>query len=146
MYFQTIGGISQVVLADCYLTLYFIVSTAQLYVTTSSSCSNLLTTRSSTSGIIYSNRNGHYSDGMTCHWSLSSNTNLELIFFRFNTEGNYDYVYVYDGGSSSYPLLGKYHGTSMPAAITSSSNQLFVTFTSDGSNTRDGFAASYHGK
>jgi len=32
----------------------------------------------------------------------------------------------------------------MPGTITSSSNQLYITFTSDGSSTRSGFAASYH--
>ena len=83
---------------------------------------------------------------MTCHWSLSSNTNLELIFFRFDTESRYDFVYVYDGGSSSSPLIGQYDGTWLPSTITSSSNQLFVTFTSDGSNVGSGFAASYHGE
>ncbi|XP_020600954.1 uncharacterized protein LOC110040108 isoform X2 [Orbicella faveolata] len=118
--------------------------TSQLYVTTSSSCSNLLTTRSSTSGIIYSNKHGSYSNSMTCHWSLSSNSNLELIFFRLSTESGYDFVNVYDGGSSSDPLIGRYQGTSMPGTITSSSNQLYITFTSDGSSTRSGFAASYH--
>ena len=43
-------------------------------------------------------------------------------------------------------LIGQYHWNSLPSAITSSSNQLFVVFTSDGSNVRSGFAASYHGK
>ena len=102
--------------------------------------------RSSASGMIYSNRDGSYSDNMNCSWSISSNTNLELIFFRFDTESSYDFVYVYDGGSSSSPLIGQYHGNSLPAAITSSSNQLFVIFTSDGSIVRSGFAASYHGR
>ena len=113
---------------------------------TTSSCSGLLNIRSSTSGIIYSNRDGVYTDYMTCHWSLTSYTNLELIFFRFDTESSYDFVYVYDGGSSSSPLIGQYDGTWLPSTITSSSNQLFVTFTSDGSNVRSGFAASYHGE
>lgn len=111
-----------------------------------SSCSNLLTVRSSTSGIIYSNKDGVYSDSMECHWSLSSNTNLELVFFRFETESGYDFVYVYDGGSTSSPLIGQYRGSPLPLTITSSSNQLYVVFTSDGSNTYSGFAASYHGK
>jgi len=115
-------------------------------VTTSYSCSNLLNIRSSTSGLIYSNRNGTYTNSMTCNWSLSSNTNLELIFFRFDTESCCDYVYVYDGGSSSSPLIGRYQGNLLPPTITSSSNQLFVIFTTDGSVVNSGFAASYHGE
>jgi len=53
---------------------------------------------------------------------------------------------VYDGGSYSSPLIGSFSGSSLPAAITSSSHKLFVRFTSDGSNTGGGFAAGYHGK
>lgn len=111
-----------------------------------SSCPNLLTVRSSTSGIIYSNKNGQYTNGMRCEWSLSGNTNLELVFFRFNTERNYDFVYVYDGSSSSSPLIGSYNGSSLPSNVKSSSNNVFVKFTTDGSVLQSGFAAAYHGK
>lgn len=83
---------------------------------------------------------------MNCQWTLSSNTNLKLVFFRFETESNYDFVYVYDGGSSSYPLIGKFHGSSLPGAITSLHNKLFVRFTTDGGTVMSGFAASYHGR
>ena len=115
-------------------------------VTATSSCSNLLVTRSSTSGIIFSNRNGRYSSNMNCQWTLSSNTNLKLVFFRFETEYCCDHVYVYDGGSSSSPLIGKFNGTSLPGAITSSQTKLFVRFTTDSSVLKSGFAASYHGR
>ena len=118
----------------------------KLFATASRSCANVLTVRSSTSGMIYSNRDGSHSDNMYCSWSIFSNTNLELIFFRLDTESSIDSVYVYDGGSSSSPLIGQYHGNSSLAAIASSSNQLFVIFTGDGSIVRSGFAASYHGK
>lgn len=96
--------------------------------------------------MIYSNKGGTYNDSMNCQWSLSANATLELVFFRFVTETNYDYVYVYDGGSSSDPLVGRYNGRSLPPKIRSSSNKLFVEFTTDGSVTMSGFAASYHSK
>ena len=83
---------------------------------------------------------------MDCQWTLSSNTNLKLVFFRFQTESVHDNVYVYDGGSSSSRQIGKYNGVSLPGAITSSQNKLFVKFTTDGSAVLSGFAASYHGK
>ena len=57
-----------------YLTLCYILSTAQLYVTTSYSCSNLLNIRSSTSGLIYSNKYGTYSDRMSCNSGLYLHT------------------------------------------------------------------------
>ena len=117
-------------------------------VSATSSCSNLLVIRTGASGIIFSNKNGVYNNNMNCSWSLSSNvnTNVKLVFFRFVTESCCDHVYVYDGGSASSPLVGKFSGTSRPAIVTSSHNKLFIRFTSDGSVTPSGFAVGYHGK
>ena len=83
---------------------------------------------------------------MDCYWNLTSSTKVELTFFTFNTELDMDYLYVYDGGSSSSPLIGPYSGTSLPSPITSSSNKLHVRFTSNASARRRGFRASYRGK
>ena len=118
----------------------------QPFATVSSSCADKLTVRSSSSGIIFSNRDGAYAHDVNCSWSIFSSTNVELVFFRFDTEENHDYIYVYDGGSMMSSLIGKYHGNSLPAVITSSSNQLYVTFSSDTKVSSTGFAASYHGK
>ena len=83
---------------------------------------------------------------MDCSWTLSANTNIRLVFFRFQTEGSLDKVRVYNGISSSSSLLGDFDGSSLPSAITSSNNALHIRFTTDGSVTNTGFAASYHGK
>ena len=114
--------------------------------TATSSCPHLVVTRSRSSGIIFSNKNGEYSNDMDCSWTLSSNTNIRLIFFRFRTEGGLDTVRVYNGRTSSSSLLGQFNGGSLPSAITSSNNALYIKFTTDGSITYSGFAASYHGK
>ena len=114
--------------------------------TARSSCSNLLVTRSRTSGIIFSNRYGHYSNNMDCWWTLYSNTKINLVFFRFFMERSGDKVRVYNGRTSSSSLLGEFDGDSQPGAITSSSNALHIRFTTDSSATYSGFAASYHGK
>ena len=89
---------------------------------------------------------GVYNDGMNCNWSISSNARLELVFNRYQTESGFDFTTVYDGGSSSSPMIGRYDGNSLPASITSSSHELYVTFTTDGSVTQSGFLASYHSK
>ena len=83
---------------------------------------------------------------MDCQWRLSSNANLRLVFFRFDTERVHDFVDVYDGSSNSSPLIGKYNGTTLPPTLTSSFNKLFVTFKTDHSILGTGFAAIYHGK
>ena len=111
-----------------------------------SSCANLLVMKTNASGIIRSSRNGHYSDNMNCQWNLSSNVKLELAFLHFKTYSSADYVNVYDGGSSSSPLLGTFSGSSLPAPIMSSSNKLHVTFITDGSGRNEGFTATYRGK
>ena len=126
--------------------LRYLTSSTGPSVIATSSCSGLLVTRSESSGIIFSNRNGQYSNSMDCKWSLSSTTNIRLIFFSFQTEGTHDKVRVYNGRSSSSPLLDEFDGSSLPSAMTSSDNALYIRFTTDSSQTRTGFAASYHGK
>lgn len=126
--------------------LYSLTVQVQSFVTVSSSCANSSTILSGSSGILYSNKAQRYSNHMNCGWSLLSNNNIMLTFFKFDTERRYDFVNVYDGRSTSSPLIGRYHGTSLPPVVTSSSNQLFITFTSDHIVTKPGFGASYRGK
>lgn len=127
-----------------------------MLLTVTSSCAHLLLEQTSTSGIILSTNNSdydynsnqdyYYDNDMDCQWNFVSSTKLELTFLTFSTELDVDYLYVYDGDSSSSPLIGTFSGTSLPAPITSSSNKLHVRFTSDSSLTSRGFRASYGGK
>ena len=116
--------------------------------TATSSCANLLIRDvSNSSGIIQSSREirYHYSNNMDCHWNLSSNTRLELTFSIFKTEALADYVAVYDGDSRSSPLIGRFSGSSLLAAIESSSNKLHVHFTTNANGKDSGFRARYRG-
>ena len=121
-------------------------------VTVTSSCEGLLLEQTSASGIILSNtadnNNGYsYDSNMDCQWNLVSAliSKLELTFYIFSTQLDVDFLYVYDGDSSSSPLIDKFSGTSLPAPITSSSNKLHLRFTSDSSTQLHGFTASYRG-
>ena len=114
--------------------------------------SNLLVQNgNSQSGLIQSSTSlneqvKEYSSNMNCDWTLSANAKLQLVFFGpFNTESNKDFVYVYDGDSSSARLIGGFSGSSRPGPIVSSSNQLYIRFTSDGSSQYEGFKAIYRG-
>lgn len=93
-----------------------------------------------------SNQDYYYDNDVDCQWDFVSSTKLELTFLTFSTEVDADYLYVYDGDSSSSPLIGAFSGTTLPAPITSSSNNLHVRFTSDSAETSRGFRASYRGK
>ncbi|XP_068736596.1 uncharacterized protein [Montipora capricornis] len=109
-------------------------------------CSNVLLAQEANneSGLIQSSVDTIYSSGMDCSWTISANAELELAFVGpFRTETNADYVYVYDGGSSSAALIGRFSGSTRPAPIVSSTNQIYVRFTTDGSGQYYGFKAIY---
>ena len=126
--------------------------------TVTSSCASLSLKQTISSGIMFSRNNSDYSYGsggdyfylnnMDCQWNLDSYANMkvEVTFFIFNTQPNADYLYVYDGDSSSSSLIDQFSGTSLPAPITSSSNKLYLRFTSDSSVQGRGFTAAYRGR
>ena len=60
-----------------------------------------------------------------------------------NTSGGFDNVRVYDGNDATAPLLHTFRGTSIPSDVFSSGNTVFVSFSSDGSITKDGFNIVY---
>ncbi|XP_074607172.1 uncharacterized protein LOC141860089 isoform X3 [Acropora palmata] len=114
-------------------------------------CSNnlLVQNGNNQSGLIQSSTSlnqqiKEYSANMSCDWTLLANAKLQLVFFGpFITQSNKDFVYVYDGNSSSARLIGGFSGSSRPGPIVSSLNQLYVRFTSDGSSQYEGFKAIY---
>ena len=59
---------------------------------------------------------------------------------EYNIKCNYDWVEIRDGNSSNSPLIGdKLCGSTLPKAITSNGNQLYVKFHSDSSVVGTGF-------
>ncbi len=110
-----------------------------------STCAHSLVINTNVTGIIRPRQYYYYFDNMKCQWNFTSNVKLELVFLHFKTDSPADYVNVYDGGSPASPLIGTFSGSSLPSPIMSSSNNLFVTFTTDGSGTSDGFTATYQG-
>ena len=89
---------------------------------------------------------GKYSKNANCKWTLSSQANITLTFNLFTTERGYDYLKVYDGETTSSPLIGKYHGSVFPPPATSNSSKLYLWFKSDGSVQKAGFSAQFKGK
>lgn len=86
-----------------------------------------------------------YPSSKKCTWKIKSNTRIGLYFKTFQTESGYDFVKVYDGESESSTLIGSYSGSTIPPYITSSSKQLYIVFTTDGSNQKKGFSAHFDG-
>lgn len=62
---------------------------------------------------------------------------ITLTFSEFETEPSFDKLTVYDGTN----LLGVYYGTTIPAAVTASSDTMVVVWHSDYSSVRNGWSA-----
>ncbi len=69
-------------------------------------------------------------------------TSLTLNFTQFDVEANYDTLWIYDGPSTTSPLIGSYTGTNSPGTVVSTGGQLTLRFKSDVLTTNPGFYAT----
>jgi len=87
-----------------------------------------------------------YPQGMDASWLINpqneqdSVTRIKLSFIEFDTYGS-DKLRVYDGGDANAELIGEFSGTDIPSDITSTGNQIFITFSSVGE--APGFKVEY---
>ena len=108
-------------------------------------CSNSFILTSPNGSFTSPNYPKNYNDNDNVCWVVivSSGYVVRLTFSTFITEANFDYVRVYDGTSTDSSLLLSASGNYIPPAITSSSKEMLVAFTSDSSNVFTGFLANY---
>lgn len=95
-------------------------------------------------GLLSSQSGAYYDNSVDCglHIETSAGTAIQLTFTSFALEANFDYVYVYDGSSSSATQLARLDGWETPTTVTTfGGNHMFVRMTSDGSVTDAGFEA-----
>lgn len=87
----------------------------------------------------------NYANSLDISWLIKpkNSKQINLSFLSFNTESYYDFVTVYDGSTTSSPVLGKFSGTSLPTSIKSSQGTMLVRFTSDGYSSKAGWSAKY---
>ena len=87
----------------------------------------------------------NYGNNMTCSKLIqpTGGGTIALTFTSFATESGYDFVRVYDGATTSSPLMGTYSGSSLPPVLTSTGGSMLITFTTDGSVTAAGWSATY---
>ncbi len=104
---------------------------------------------------VYTDQSRAFGDGSlySYYWNNTSCESLiqppnavsvDLVFTQFNTEENKDVVWVYDGATTSAPLLGTYSGNVIPPALTSSGGSMLIVFSSDGANQFQGWEAMYN--
>jgi murein DD-endopeptidase MepM/ murein hydrolase activator NlpD len=65
-------------------------------------------------------------------------------FYWIDIESGYDYLYAYDGPSTSSPLIGVYTGTINPGTIISSSGSITFRFVSDNTIMGQGWNADWY--
>ncbi len=58
-------------------------------------------------------------------------TNVTITFNAFDIEENWDYMFVYDGATTSSSLIGTYTGTTNPGTLTSTGGSILIEFRSD---------------
>jgi hypothetical protein len=75
--------------------------------------------------------NGNYSDRKNYTMTFlpeSSDGIIEAVFEEFSLEDGYDFLYIYDGTSTSAPSLGEFSGTDSPGTVTATNSDGALTF------------------
>lgn len=87
---------------------------------------------------------GNYGNDERKAWLIAPTnaTSVTLDFTSFETEENWDYLYLYDGTTTNSPLIGKYTGTNSPGTVTAQSGKMLVVFKSECATTKSGWAAT----
>ncbi|GAA4377124.1 hypothetical protein GCM10023186_11680 [Hymenobacter koreensis] len=101
------------------------------------------------SGTLYDSggANGPYTNGENSTLTISpaiSGNKIRLIFSQFEVESGYDRLFVYDGASTSAPLLGSFDSNFPPGTLYASNatGALTLRLTSDGVVNLNGFTAA----
>ena len=89
-------------------------------------------------------QNYYDNENYTYTISPANASTIDLSFFSFSTEANYDTLWLYDGSSTAAPLIGAYTGTSSPGNFTTSTGSITLKFKSDVSTNSFGFRAYYY--
>uniref|UniRef100_A0A8C7XQX3 CUB and Sushi multiple domains 2 n=1 Tax=Oryzias sinensis TaxID=183150 RepID=A0A8C7XQX3_9TELE len=89
-----------------------------------------------------------YKEALNCEWIIEAPPGypIKIIFDKFRTEVNYDVLEVRDGRFPSSPLIGSYQGTQVPQFLISTSNFLYLHFSTDKSHSDIGFRIRYESK
>jgi hypothetical protein len=88
----------------------------------------------------------NYQNNSNCSWLIEPNdsvSHITLGFEKFRTNPA-DVVTVYNGPTTSSPVLGTFSGPTMPTGTVTSGPQMLVTFVSTNAATDSGFLLNYN--
>ncbi|KAL2083424.1 hypothetical protein ACEWY4_021197 [Coilia grayii] len=86
-----------------------------------------------------------YGNSLNCVWRIvvTEGAGIQIQVISFALEHNWDSLEIYDGGDMTAPKLGSFSGTTAPALLNSTSNQLYLHFHTDISVVAAGFHLEY---
>ena len=100
-------------------------------------------------GIFYDSEGPNANYGNNLEYTLtfypcSDDAKVCVDFQEFETESNYDFLYIYDGTSTSATQIGQYSGSTSPGTVTATNadGALTFRFTSDSSVNKKGWKAT----
>jgi len=89
-----------------------------------------------------------YADNTTAYWIIDPQTlhdsisSITLTFSSFDLMSG-DSIKVYNGATTSDPLLGTFSGNTLPPALTTTQNRMLIEFKSNGTGNGTGWYAQY---
>lgn len=86
---------------------------------------------------------GSFEDYTIIFTSATPGYQIKMTFLQFDTEYNSDNLAIYDGTTTSHPLINAYSGSySFPFEVTSTSGNLTFRFTSNGGGEYEGWRSN----
>ena len=87
-----------------------------------------------------------YQNNNDCRWLIKPDRaiTIHFRFTKFSTEPTNDQVIIYDGATTSDPVLGTFSGTTIPATVNSTGGQMLIRFITNSSITSTGWRAYYY--
>lgn len=106
-----------------------------------------VTTYTASSGTFYDSggAGSNYSDDERKLYLIqpSGAVTVSISFVSFNIETDWDYMYIYDGSSTTDPVLGVFTGGTLPSNITSTGAEMLIEFRSDCATVSSGWQINW---
>lgn len=105
-----------------------------------------LKTLTSTTGSIEDNSGaGNYGNNQDCQWLIAPDNGgtINITFSKLNTESGNDVITIYNGETTSSPVIGTYSGTTLPSAVSVPGPKALVRFQTNATVVKDGFLLNY---
>jgi predicted metal-dependent phosphotriesterase family hydrolase len=106
-------------------------------------------TYTATTGTISDNSGlSDYLNDMSCSKLIQplNCSSVVITFTEFNTEPTNDVLTLYDGPTTSSPILGQFSGSMLPSVLESTGGSMLIVFNTNGNITKSGWKANYYGK